>query len=88
MRSIHDGPSERLTKVNCSTSFVLATQFPKIIWCGRSMLLSICPGFAASLRLTIRPWVTRKSIRSELMIRMLVVGYVPLRSASGTIDLP
>jgi transposase len=44
-----------VTKVNCSTSFILATPFPKITWLGRSMLLSIDP---------------------ELMIRMLVVGYV------------
>ena len=31
--------------------------------CGRSMLLSICPGFVANLHLTIRPWVVRRSIR-------------------------
>ena len=35
------------------------------------MVLSICPGFAANLHLTSRP-----SIDPELMIRMLVVGYV------------
>jgi hypothetical protein len=34
--------------------FVLATRFPKITWCGRSTLLSICPGFAANLHLIIR----------------------------------
>jgi hypothetical protein len=28
--------------------FELTTRFLKIIWCGRSMLLSICPGFAAN----------------------------------------
>jgi hypothetical protein len=63
-----------VTKVNCSTSFILATRFPKIIWCGRSTLLSICPGFAvncSSLFVDGRP-----SIDPELMIRMLVVGYV------------
>jgi hypothetical protein len=36
----------------------------KIIWCGRSTLLSICPGFAASLRLIIRPWVVHRSNRN------------------------
>jgi hypothetical protein len=41
-------------KVNCSTSFVLARRFRKITWCGRSTLLSICPGFAANLHLIIR----------------------------------
>src|SRR3954464_4704561 len=44
----------------------------KIIWCGRSILLSIFLGSAANLHLIIRPWV----IDPELMIRMLVVGYV------------
>jgi len=44
--------------------FISATRFPKIIWCGRSTLLSICLGFAANLLLTIRPWVARRSIRS------------------------
>jgi hypothetical protein len=28
--------------------YELATRFPKIIWCGRSTLLSICPGFAVN----------------------------------------
>lgn len=51
-------------QVNCSTSFISATRSPKIIWCGRSTLLSICPGFAANLLLIIRPWVARRSIRS------------------------
>jgi transposase len=48
--------------------------FPKITWCGRSTLLSICPGSAA-----IAPHYSsmgRPSIDPELMIRMLVVGYV------------
>jgi len=64
-----------VTKVNCSTSFVLATRLRKIIWCGRSMLLSICPG----LRSELAPHYSsmgRPSIDPELMIRMLVVGYV------------
>jgi hypothetical protein len=30
------------------TSFSLATRFPKIIWCGRTMQLSICPGYAVN----------------------------------------
>ena len=58
-----------------SMSFVLATRFPKIIWCGRSTLLSICPG----LRSELAPHYSamgRPSIDPELMIRMLVVGYV------------
>jgi hypothetical protein len=46
------------------------------------MLLSICPGFAANLHLTIRPQVARRSIRS-LMIRMLVIGYVFAIHRSG-----
>jgi hypothetical protein len=39
------------------------------------MPLSICPGFAANLHPIIRPWAVRR-IDPELMIRMLVVGYV------------
>ena len=27
---------------------ILAMRYPKIIWCGRSTLLSICPGFAVN----------------------------------------
>jgi hypothetical protein len=46
-RSIHDGPSEE-TKINCSTSFVLAMWSLEITSCGRSMLLSIFPGFAVN----------------------------------------
>ena len=30
----------------------------------RSMVLSICPGFAANLQLTIRRWVALRSIRN------------------------
>jgi hypothetical protein len=55
--------------------FVLAMPFPKITWCGRSTLPSICPGSAANLHPTIRPWVAR-SIDPELMIQMLVADYV------------
>jgi hypothetical protein len=46
----------------------LATWFPKIIWCGRSMLLSIYPGFAANLHLIIRPQVANVENRSTLKI--------------------
>jgi hypothetical protein len=53
----------------------LSTRFPKIIWCGRSMLLSIFHGFAANLHLIIRPRVAQL-IDPELIIRMLVVGCV------------
>ena len=34
--------------------FRLGDAIPKIIWCGRSMLLSICPGSAANLHPIIR----------------------------------
>ena len=34
--------------------FRLGDGVPEVIWCGRSMLHSICPGFAVNLRLTIR----------------------------------
>jgi transposase len=63
-----------VTKVNCSTSFILVTRSLKIIWYARLTRLSIYPGFAENLHLTIRRW--RPSIDPELMIRMLVVGYV------------
>ena len=49
--------------------------FPKIIWCGRSTLLSICPGFVASFAPHYSS-MGRPSIDPDLMIRMLVVGYV------------
>ena len=48
---------------------------PKITWCGRSTLLSIC----SWLRSELAPHYSsmgRPSIDPELMIRMLVVGYV------------
>src|SRR5947207_2957657 len=45
------------------------TQSLKIIWCARSILLSIFPGCAANLRLIIRPWVGYVfAIRSERLI--------------------
>ena len=65
-----------MTKVNCSTSFVLATRFLKTIWYVRSTLLSICRGFAANLHPIIRVRGRSPSIDPELVIRMLVVGYV------------
>jgi hypothetical protein len=34
---------------------ILATRFLKIIWCGRSMLHSIYPGFVVNWHPTIRP---------------------------------
>src|SRR5258708_33073608 len=47
-------------------------QCRKITWCGRSTLLLMCPGSAANLP----PHRGRPPIDPELMIRMLVVGYV------------
>jgi hypothetical protein len=44
--------------------FHLGDAVPGIIWYARSMLLSICPGFAANWRLTIRRWDARRSIRN------------------------
>ena len=70
-------------QVDYSTSFILATRFLKIIWCVRSTLFSICPGFRSTPHYSS---TGRPSIDPELMIRMLVVGYVydPL----GVTDLP
>jgi Transposase domain (DUF772) len=64
-----------VTKVNCSTSFILATLSPKITWCGRSTT-ALDPSW---LRNELAPHYSsmgRPSIDPELMIRMLVVGYV------------
>jgi hypothetical protein len=44
--------------------FHLSDAVLKIIWCARSTLLSICPGFAENLHLTIRQWGARRSIRN------------------------
>jgi hypothetical protein len=44
--------------------FHLGDAVPTIIWCGRSTLLSIFPGFAANLHLISRPWGAHRSIRS------------------------
>ena len=41
-----------------------ATRFPKITWCGRSMLLSIFPGYAVNLHLIIRRSAARRLIRN------------------------
>ena len=70
------GRLEEWTKVNCSTIFILATRFPKIIWCARSTLRSIFPCFEAELADRIILLMGRPSIDPELMIRMLIVGYV------------
>src|ERR1700730_2233737 len=45
--------------------FRLSEAVPEDLWRGRSMLL--CPGFLANLRLTIRQWVARRSIRRWAM---------------------
>jgi hypothetical protein len=68
-----------VTKVNCSTSFILATRFPKTICGGKSTLLWICPWLRSELAPHYSP-MGRPSIDPELMIRMLVVG-MSLRSA-------
>ena len=64
-----------MTKVNCSTSFILATRFPKIIWCGRPTLRLDLSWFRSELAPHYSS-MGRPSIDPELMIRMLVVGYV------------
>src|ERR1039457_3036368 len=48
----------RVTKVNGSARFILATRFLTNCY-RRSMLISICPAFAADLRLIIHRWVDR-----------------------------
>jgi hypothetical protein len=48
--------------------FHLGDAIPEAIWCGRSTLLSIFPGFAANLHLIIHPWVARRSIRPLLPV--------------------
>jgi hypothetical protein len=50
------------------------TRFLKIIWCGRSMLLSICLGFAANLHLIVRRWVGHRAIRNNQYSRDAGVG--------------
>jgi hypothetical protein len=44
--------------------FHLSDAVPEDHLVGRSMLLSICPGFAENLHLTIRRWGARRSIRN------------------------
>jgi hypothetical protein len=44
--------------------FHLGDAVPEDIWCARSTLRSICPGFAANLLLIILPLVGRRLIRN------------------------
>jgi hypothetical protein len=55
----------RANKRSFSTSFSSTTRFLKIIWCRRSMLLSICLGFAANLHLIVPRWVGHPAIRNN-----------------------
>jgi Transposase domain (DUF772) len=70
-----DGAAQSRTNGSCFIHFLLKRLFPTITWFARSLRFSTCHGSMPSWRLII-PNSGRPSIDPELMIRMLIIGYV------------